>query len=300
MRPTVSAVIPTQKRQQMLRQAAASVLNQSFADLELIIVLNAATPEATAAAQEIAHRSNVRLVTLDYGSLPAARNAGIAVARGDWVAFLDDDDIWLPNKIERQLQAASTTGADMVNCDFVIDNGSVVQPRGRLSWHRGLSLAESLMLANYGAGGSSGAIVKSSVIRSLGCFDERMRACEDWDMWRRLSWDHHIHYVDEVLLKMRKHEKNMSGRTGFMAMWQFRHFLKMVSDSPPKLRHMLPRAGVMAFFHLVFLFPYMKLCDLTGGRVRDIHWRLTRRHEATGWLPPIHSGDGKGPREGRN
>jgi glycosyltransferase involved in cell wall biosynthesis len=284
----------------MLREAAASALNQSFGDLELIIVLNAATPEAIAAAQEIARRPNVRLVTIDHGSLPAARNAGIAAARGDWVAFLDDDDIWLPNKVARQMQAAATTGADMVNCDFVISDGSVEQPRGRLAWHRGLTLAESLMLANYGAGGSSGAIVKTAVIRSLGGFDERMRACEDWDMWRRLSWDHHIHYLDEILLKMRKHESNMSGRVALMARWQFRHFLKMAGDCPPKLRHMLPRAGVMALVHLLFLLPYMKLCDLTGGRVRELHWRLTRRHGATGWLPSIRLGDGKVPHEAPN
>src|SRR4051794_35141582 len=117
--PTVSAIIPTQRRPDMLREAAASVLGQTFRDLELIIVLNAASPEAVSAAEEMARSDErVRVVELKRGSLPAARNAGAIKALGVWVAFLDDDDIWLPTKIERQLLAASETRADMVNCDF--------------------------------------------------------------------------------------------------------------------------------------------------------------------------------------
>jgi glycosyltransferase involved in cell wall biosynthesis len=231
--PTVSTIIPTQRRPQMLREAAASALGQTFKDLELIIVLNAATPEAVAAAKDIARHPNVVLVALDRASLPAARNAGIAAARGEWVAFLDDDDVWMPTKIERQLAAARETGADLINCDFVTFGESRVTTRIKIRWPKGLSLAESLMLANHAAGGSSGAMIRTTTIRSLGGFDESMGACEDWDMWRRLSWNHQLHFVDDVLLRMRQHGRNMSSKLWFMAWWEFRHYMKMLGDTPP-------------------------------------------------------------------
>ena len=102
----------------MLTEAVQSVVSQTLKNIEIIIVLSAATDENRRAALELSRLHRARVVEIAKPSLAAARNAGIATARADWIAFLDDDDIWLPGKLEAQLNAAAQTGAALVSCDF--------------------------------------------------------------------------------------------------------------------------------------------------------------------------------------
>jgi glycosyltransferase involved in cell wall biosynthesis len=97
--PAISVVIPAHNRPDMLTAAIESALAQTFDDCEVIIVLHGATPEATASAEAFASNPKVHLVASEYSTVAAARNAGIARARGEWIAFLDDDDIWENGKL---------------------------------------------------------------------------------------------------------------------------------------------------------------------------------------------------------
>ena len=164
------------------------MLAQTHASVEALVVLNGATSETVEAANQFRPNAKVRVVETERSTLAAARNLGIELAQGEWVAFLDDDDVWLPEKIALQLAAAHETGADLVSCNFVHfnDQGDILGS-GLRPMPEGLSMAEALMLTNYLSGGSA-ALVRTAAIRSLGGFDPRLRASEDWDMWRRLSW----------------------------------------------------------------------------------------------------------------
>src|SRR5260370_26421753 len=165
--PLVSAIIPTQNRPDMLREAAASVLAQTYSNIELIIVLNAASHEAIDAAAEIASAPNVHLISLPHGGLSAARNEGIRRARGEWVAFLDDDDLWMPTKIEEQLREACISGADLIGCDMMLfdDRGEYGLIGSPLPARLGLK--EALTVYNCLPGSASGALIRARAILSL-------------------------------------------------------------------------------------------------------------------------------------
>jgi glycosyltransferase involved in cell wall biosynthesis len=240
--PLVSVIIPAYNRPRMLNEAVTSAVAQTLQDQEIIIVLNGATTETSIVAKEFVRCPGISVVEMRRCKLPAARNFGMSHACGTWIAFLDDDDIWLPTKLKMQLAAAAETGADLVTCSFSIFNerGEIPHP-GLTPRPAGLTFAEALMLGNCVSGGSA-AIVKAAVIRSLGGFDENLEGNEDWDMWRRLSWDHKIFCVEKVLVRYRRHGENMTEDLPVMLQGNILHFAKLLRDTPPKLSHMLPLA----------------------------------------------------------
>jgi glycosyltransferase involved in cell wall biosynthesis len=243
----VSAIIPAFNRPGMLKEAIESALAQTCDDIEVLVVLNGATPETVEVAGRFCAHPKVRVVEIARTTLAAARHAGIELACGEWVAFLDDDDIWLPEKIAVQLAAAGETGADLVSCDFVHFNADGdISASGLRPMPEGLSMAEALMLTNYLSGGSA-AMTRTAAIRSLGGFDARLRASEDWDMWRRLSWDHKIHRVDKVLVKYRRHDSNLTRDPNVMLQAEALIFGKLLEDTPEELRHMIPAAKQQYF-----------------------------------------------------
>ena len=277
--PSVTVIIPTQSRPRMLREAAASALAQTHRELELIIVLNDASAEAIAAARSIQSGDDrVRLLFRDRGNLSAARNTGIEFARGEWIAFLDDDDVWLPEKLEVQLSTAIATGSDLVTCDFgAFDESGPRNGDGLAPLPAGTTFAEALMLGNFVSGGSA-ALVRTAVLRSLDGFDEGLRACEDWDMWRRIAWRHQITKVDRVLLSYRWHSSSMSRQKPLMVLSEFQHLVKMAFDAPPELRHMMARAWrdfvARNFPALTRHSMFHRLDRLLGGRVLPLARRI--------------------------
>jgi glycosyltransferase involved in cell wall biosynthesis len=253
----VSVVIPTVDRPTLLAEAVASALAQTHRDLEVIIVLSGVTPETAVAAKRHAADARVRVVAMERETLASSRNYGMTFARGEWIAFLDDDDIWLPEKIELQLAAARESGADLVTCDFVkFDEEGDISGTGLPALPEGLSYAEALMLGNYVSGGSA-AMVRAAAIRSLGGFDARLKGCEDWDMWRRMAWDGKIHRVDRVLVKYRQHGTNLTRDYSLQVQALAMHFSKLLGDSPARLRHMFPAAK----FHFFQMFRFYLAAD---------------------------------------
>jgi len=251
--PIVSVVIPTRNRPAWLKVAVESVLAQTMTDFEIVITLNGATSETIEMAKRLAADPRVKVIETGVLTVPGARNSGMAAAQGEWIAFLDDDDIWLPRKLEMQLDAARAAGAGVVTCNYVQfnDHGDIV-PSGLPPRPAGLSFAETLLLGNFVSGGSA-LIVKASIIRAMEGWDERISCC-DWDLWRRLSFDHEIHYVDQVLLRYRRHAANRGDDAAFMLSGMAVHFGKMLQDTPPRLRHMFPAAKRQFFDYLVRSF----------------------------------------------
>ena len=119
--PQISVIIPTRFRPALVRRAIDSVLAQSCADLEVLVVVDGPDPETEAALQAFGHEQVTMLALPANVGLAEARNVGVRAAKGSWVAFLDDDDEWLPDKLEQQLQAAKRLGGDyiFVACQFL-------------------------------------------------------------------------------------------------------------------------------------------------------------------------------------
>src|SRR5258707_1388506 len=115
----VSCIIPTHNRPEMLAEALASVRAQTFTDYEIIVISNGESAQGRVASRTAAAAFDALYLELEEGNVSLARNFGIKRANGEWIAFLDDDDLWLPTKLERQLAEAERTDADMIAADWI-------------------------------------------------------------------------------------------------------------------------------------------------------------------------------------
>lgn len=187
----VSIIIPTHNRAAMLSRALRSALQQTVPPFEVIVVDDASSDETPAVLHALAN-TNVRYLRHEKplgGS--AARNTGIHAARGEWIAFLDDDDEWVPEKLERQLAVAP--GYRAVICSASIRGRST-----RLRDHGPEMTREELKQGCVGAG-TSGLLVRAEVLRNTS-FDESLPRGQDWDLLIRLTDHHRVAYVNEPLV----------------------------------------------------------------------------------------------------
>jgi glycosyltransferase involved in cell wall biosynthesis len=184
--PDVSVVIPTHNRRRLLGQAVRSALGQVGVEVEVVVVDDGSS-DGTADAVAGLGDARVRLIRhrLPLG-VAVARNAGAGAARGAWVALLDDDDLWAPDKLIRQLQAASAAEAGWVYAGVV-----EVDAEGRLLGGGPPPSPEALLAGlrrrNLMPAGSSNVVVRSDLLSESGGFDPRLRHLADWDLWLRLA-----------------------------------------------------------------------------------------------------------------
>jgi glycosyltransferase involved in cell wall biosynthesis len=209
-RPIVSVVIPTYNRKDFLGRAVASVLNQTFQSFEIIVVDDASqdNAEATVRGFRDGRLKYVRHTFRKGGS--AARNTGILESRSDYVAFLDDDDEWLPKKLEKQIavleQSPASTGAVYTGY-FVVDSLSGANLRERTAVKRGNLLNE--LLVHNCVGGTSSVIVKRECFERVGLFDEDLPSFQDYDLWIRMGREYNFDCISEPLGKYYVHEKKI-------------------------------------------------------------------------------------------
>lgn len=214
--PTVAVVIPTFNRHDLLLEAVASVLGQSYGRLLCLVVDNGST-DGTQDAVEAIDDPRVRLLALPapVGG-PAARNVGVEAAEGaGWVAFLDSDDLWAPDKLQRQMEALgrhpgvawATTAAASVTEDLrLLQVHRVPLPIKALGSVDCLGddrLKPLMVEDNIVPAGNSTVIVSRSFLQSVGGYDEHLRTCDDWDLWLRLGSRSPLLYVDEPLAAYR-------------------------------------------------------------------------------------------------
>jgi glycosyltransferase involved in cell wall biosynthesis len=238
----VSVVVPTRSRPALLVEAVESIVAQTKRNNEIILALSDPTADTRIAATRLSQSCGARIIETSKPSVAVARNIGIQAATSEWIAFLDDDDIWLPSKLERQVAAAVAAEAALVSCDFRCFDKRGEIPDARLAPHPAdLSIAEALMLGNFVSGGSA-ALVRRSVLLDLGGFDDNMDNAEDHDMWRRIAWKGKIVILDEPLLRIRRHALNKSADRLKMMVGFTAHFAKLLRDTPEHLQHMRPCA----------------------------------------------------------
>jgi len=206
--PRVSVVIPTHNRSVMLERALRSVLAQTFQDFEAVVVDDGSTPPVADVVERLCD-PRLRLVRLDPNQgMGRARNAGIEAARGEWVAFLDDDDEWLPEKLSLQMARldADTDPATAVVYCYCYQVGpaghSKVRPKQPLPEG---DVFEGLV-RNLHARTTSVYVIKRSVLRAVGEFDNKMPRADDLELWFRLAdAGYHFAAVQQPLVIKHEH-----------------------------------------------------------------------------------------------
>jgi glycosyltransferase involved in cell wall biosynthesis len=206
--PDVTIVIPTRDRWDLLSKTALpAALGQKDVDLEVIIVDDGSAAEGAIHVDELADPRVRVLRHRRSRGVSAARNAGIAAAKAQWIAFLDDDDVWAPRKLRLQLDCAEAEGAA-----FVYSGAMAVDGRGQVLYTSYFpapeSLADELLVAAVIPAGASNVVARTDVLRELGGFDEDFRHLEDWDLWIRLAARARAAALPEVHVCMHFHAAN--------------------------------------------------------------------------------------------
>lgn len=206
--PEVSVVVPTYNSAQYIGEAVDSILAQGFKDCEVLVIDDGSTDETRAIMR--GYGPLVRYVYKENGGVSTARNRGIAESRGRYVAFLDADDTWLPDKLERQLRALSENpGCRASYSAFTVCDRDLSPIQVRPSKRQGSVLEDLLCYGNV-VGTPSTVLLERSLFEAVGGFDAEMSQCADWDMWVRLASHTDFLYLDEPLAAYRQHDANMS------------------------------------------------------------------------------------------
>ncbi|MCU0603061.1 MAG: glycosyltransferase [Desulfobacterales bacterium] len=198
--PLVSIVIPAYNRAWCLAEAVDSVLAQDFRDFELIAVDDGSADDTPQLLE--GYGDAIRVLRRGNRGVSAARNAGIAAARGGLIAFLDSDDLWLPGKLSRQV-AFFTSHPEALICqteEVWVRNGRRVNPGKRHRKRGGMIFEPSLDLCLVSP---SAVMVRRELFERAGLFDESLPACEDYDLWLRVSCRFPVHLIETPLIVKR-------------------------------------------------------------------------------------------------
>lgn len=190
---TVSVVIPTYNRADLLGAAIRSVLNQTHPVFEIIVVDDCSTNNTRQVVEEL-QDSRIKYIRHDKnkgGS--AARNTGIRAATGDYIAFLDDDDEWRPEKIARQLEAMGEF--DVMLCAAVVKSKNAK----RQSYDK-TSVDVRDLRKGFVFGGGTGILLAKQFVLKNSLFDENLPCSQDWDLLVRIARKHSVGYIDEALV----------------------------------------------------------------------------------------------------
>ncbi len=229
---SVSVIIPNYNYGRFVTEAITSALQQTYAPLEVIVVDNGSTDDSRQVLEKISDARVVKLFQENKGQ-SGARNAALKVARGDLVAFLDADDVWLPGKLAKQVALLANHAVGLVYCGLRKVDAKLepldepfIMPR-----HRGKALDRfALEAAAVVCGGESTALLRASILKKAGEFDPRLSIGTGWDMWRRMASRAEIDFSPEPLVLYRQHGTNLHRRLDIYAHDTELKLAKMFAD----------------------------------------------------------------------
>jgi len=234
----VSAIIPTYNRAGYVSQAVESVLNQTYRPIETIVIDDGSSDSTPEVLRK--YRDQINYIYQERSERSKARNEGFRHSKGDCIAFLDSDDVWLASKIQEQVRVLDeypSVGVVYTGVQFIDTKGAPSSER--LTWDEPVreALYEDLMTHNVITGSLSSILVRRECLDRVGLFDESMIACEDLDLYRRIAEYYEFRKIDLPLVKIRIHGENT--QTGFATMargWETT-ICKISKDTPPEFEY---------------------------------------------------------------
>lgn len=211
--PRVSVIIPVFNRADLISEAIDSVLAQTYRDFEIIIVDDGSTDNTLRVLSDYKAHNNVRVISQRNQGQAIARNTGIQASKGVLIAFLDSDDLWLPEKLQRQVSLFDSI-PNLAWCysDAMCFSGKKnedLYPFSRCNKPYEGQIAPHLLLRCFIP--TLTVVIQRWVFEEVGFFHKLAAAGEDWDLWLRIAAKYPVRRVSEVLARYRVHEGNISG-----------------------------------------------------------------------------------------
>jgi len=271
--PFVSVIIPTYNRGWIMKDAVDSVLAQKYTGFELIVVDDGSTDNTLDLLQTYGQR--LTLIQQQNRGVSAARNAGISAASGRYIAFLDSDDLWLPQKLKQQVQFF-TLHPEALVCqteEIWIRNGRRVNPKLRHKKLSGMIFEPSLHLCLVSP---SAVMIRRSLFDEVGLFDESLPACEDYDLWLRVSCRYPVYLIDTPLIVKRGGHPDQLSRAPGLDKYRIHSLVKILESdllSPEQrtaaLKVLMKKTAI-----------YLKGCMRRGRKEESLHYtRLAGRFD---------------------
>ena len=226
----VSVIIPTYNRSGLVGEAIASVLAQQDAKFEVIVVDDGSMDDTVATLGSFG--AAIRRLWQPHGGVSSARNTGILAAGGEWLAFLDSDDLWLPRKLWMQLEFLRKH-PEFKMCqteETWVRDGHKLNPKKYHKKPRGYCFPQLLERCLVSP---SAVVIHREVFEVVGLFDESLPACEDYDLWLRIGYRYPIGLIDEALtIKRGGHADQLSSAIPALDRYRIQALAKLLREEP--------------------------------------------------------------------
>ena len=238
----ISVIIPTYNSDKYIGEAIHSVLRQTCTDYEIIVIDDGSTDNTRGIIEK--YFPEVEYFYIPNQGVSIARNYGIRRARGEFIAFLDADDLWLPEKLAMQLKLFEADKELMM----VFTETRVFDTNGikKATFSKKEMLMKGDIVKNiflYSHVSLPTVMVRRQVFHEIGCFDENLKAAEDDNLWMRIALKCRIHLLDEVLVHVRSTENSLS-RSPSNIFYGVLKNIELIEKIYPELRKRLGRANI--------------------------------------------------------
>ena len=233
--PTISVVVPVYNAERTILETIASVQEQTFSDFE-VIVINDGSTDRTLELLNTVQEPRLKVFSYSNGGLPVARNRGISQATGEFISFIDADDLWTPDKLELQLAALQQHPEAGVAYSWTCnmsEKGESFEPGQSVSFEG--NVYPQLLLGNFISSGSN-CLIRREAIASVGEFDPTLKSCEDWEFYLRLAARWSFVVVPKLQILYRQSAMAMSSKIEVMEKYHLIVLERAFQSAPPELQ----------------------------------------------------------------
>ncbi|MBD2017365.1 glycosyltransferase [Microcoleus sp. FACHB-53] len=249
--PLVSVVIPVFNGEKTIRETIESVLNQTLTDFELLVI-NDGSQDGTLDIVERIPDSRIQVFSYPNAGQSTSRNRGIEIAKGDYISFIDADDLWTPDKLEAQLQALQANPKAGVAYSWTdwIDESSQLLGKGSYNTEQG-AVFTKLLLNDFVANGSN-VLIRRQALTEVGGFDPSVTPAEDWDLWLRLAARYEFVAVRSPQILYRISPNSASFNVWKMEASSLQVIDKAFAVAPESLQYLKPQCLGNRYKYLTF------------------------------------------------
>ncbi|RKX94059.1 MAG: glycosyltransferase family 2 protein [Spirochaetes bacterium] len=271
----VSVIIPTYNRANLIKRAISSVARQTFKDLEIIVIDDGSEDDTDKIVQNIAD-SRIRYKKIDHSGVSRARNEGIKLSRGRWIAFIDSDDEWLDTKIEKQLKYLENH-PQYLAChtdEIWIKDGVRINQGKKHKKYAGNFFLPSLKMCLISP---SSIIIQRDIFTEIGGFDESFKYVEDYELWLRLTSKYEVGYINEKLvIKYGGHNNQLSSKIDGIEKYRMMALEKFIKNNHSN--DLLKGHVDQAFKEYIRKFHIYSLGCLKRGKIKELS-KLRHKYE---------------------